>query len=427
VQIIVVIISALITRGRSFLSPATQYTSSLLRPSSREARSYSHRLAGTKTLAGSRPQGQQRSQRTRRETEYTKEVEKRMRQRSYERQPDGTEQSAPQQEKGLLLTTFNLLAPCYKRVDEGALRASTPQTIPSDRGLLGALQEALAGGRQRESDYDPMWRARAKDTLDFVCSSLSQSDIICFQEYWFEESYQALFRDRLEKDYSFHTYQRTGRKADGIAVLLRRGSSLEVVAQSGHALGSVGDRVALMLHLKQKSSSGEERSLVLANTHLTFPHNTFDRQNQQQQIDDLTKAIDAFVDSEVLPSDTPRIVVGDFNVEEADPVCAHLRDVGYRSAFSTLHSKNRHIVTHFTHRGEELMVSHLCMHFHFAILVLFARSPQFQFWLVVCIQRAVALVITVAMVVVKYESARIATPSSYSSTVYKLLCTMHVQ
>jgi exonuclease III len=356
-----VVISALISRGWSFLSPASQYTSSLLRPSSREARSYSYRLAGTKTL-GSRPQGQQRGQRTRRETEYTKEVEKRMRQRSYQRQPDATEQSAPQQERGLLLTTFNLLAPCYKRVDEGALRASTPQTIPSDRGLLGALQEALAGGRQRESDYDPMWRARAKDTLDFVCSSLSQSDIICFQEYWFEESYQALFRDRLEKDYSFHTYQRTGRKADGIAVLLRRGSSLEVVAQSGHALGSVGDRVALMLHLKQKSSSGEERSIVLANTHLTFPHNTFDRQNQQQQIDDLTKAIDTFVDSELLPSDTPRIVVGDFNVEEADPVCAHLRDVGYRSAFSTLHSKNRHIVTHFTHRGEELMVSHLYTH-----------------------------------------------------------------
>ncbi|KAG5190697.1 Endonuclease/exonuclease/phosphatase [Tribonema minus] len=256
----------------------------------------------------------------------------------------------------LVLTTFNLLAPVYKRIDEQALRKEglRPQSVDPEGGLLESLKETWQGRPSRESECDAMWRARARSTVEFVKESMTGSDIICFQEYWFQDAYQELFREQLEQEYSFFTKQRTGHKADGIAILLRKGSAAAAAAQ-GVSLCSIGNRVALLLHVKPEGG----RDFLLANCHLTFPHNLFDRQLQQQQIQGVTAALDEFAEQEGLAVDTPRVIVGDFNVEESDPVCAHLRDLGYKSAFSTLHSTDKHVVTHYNHNAEEVMVDHV--------------------------------------------------------------------
>ncbi|CAM9517484.1 unnamed protein product [Sphacelaria rigidula] len=210
---------------------------------------------------------------------------------------------------------------------------------------------------------------------------MSSSDVICLQEFWFEPTYEAIFRSALGDDYNFHTLQRTGSKADGVAVLLRRGK-FEVRASHGLSLSSVGDRVALVMHLRT-ANPGPEHSmgesglaapgtsvwggggagfegddLVLVNTHLAFPHGAMDRVNQMSQIRTVTDAVEGLVRDAGLPTMTPRVVVGDLNVESSDAVCRHLFDTGFRSAFTSLHREQR-VVTHRNHRGEEVMVDHV--------------------------------------------------------------------
>jgi len=82
---------------------------------------------------------------------------------------------------------------------------------------------------------------------------MSSSDIICLQEFWLDPSYDSIFRSALDKDYDFHTVKRTGGKADGVAVLLRRGK-FDVLSKRGLSLSPVGDRVALIMHLRSLRS-----------------------------------------------------------------------------------------------------------------------------------------------------------------------------
>jgi hypothetical protein len=90
-----------------------------------------------------------------------------------------------------------------------------------------------------------------------------------------------------------------------------------------------GDRVALILWLRHKSTG---KHFVVANTHLSFPHNKFDRLNQVRQMQMLTEAMDMFAKQSGIKRST-RMIMGDFNVESESPVCDHLRDLGYYSAF----------------------------------------------------------------------------------------------
>ncbi|CAM9309496.1 unnamed protein product [Discosporangium mesarthrocarpum] len=77
-----------------------------------------------------------------------------------------------------------------------------------------------------------------------------------------------------------------------------------------------------------------------------------------QQIQQVSSRIDSFITEAGLASMTPRLVVGDLNVEETDPVCGHLVRNGYGSAFASLHRQKR-VITHLNHRGEEVMVDHV--------------------------------------------------------------------
>lgn len=182
------------------------------------------------------------------------------------------------------------------------------------------------------------------------------SDIICLQEFWFDPSYETIFRSALGDEYDFHTLKRTGGKSDGVAVLLRRGK-WHMRSSMGMSLSPVGDRVALVMHLRSQdgggASSGVEEDMILVNTHLAFPHTTFDRANQLSQIEMVTDSVEGFVRNAGLPTMTPRVVVGDLNVEETDPVCRHLGKSGFRSAFASLHREQR-VITHRNHRGEEV-------------------------------------------------------------------------
>lgn len=168
-----------------------------------------------------------------------------------------------------------------------------------------------------------------------------------------DPGYEAIFRSALGDAYDFHTVKRTGEKSDGVAVLLRRGR-WDVRSSRGLSLSRVGDRVALVMHLRSLEDGVKNgKDMILVNTHLAFPHSLLDRMNQIAQIKVVTDAVDRFVRDARLPTMTPRVVVGDLNVEESDPVCRHLSSNGFRSAFTSLH-RERRVITHFNHRGEQV-------------------------------------------------------------------------
>ena len=159
------------------------------------------------------------------------------------------------------IASFNMLAPCYKRLED---------------------VDSLSGGRKRESSDDALWTERANNTIEFLTKELYQNiDIIGFQEFWLDPNYLLLFSDGFQANgYEIIYLQRTGRKMDSVLTAVRS-SVFEILGRTNVYLCTLGDRVALILHLRHRSTG---KMLLVANTHLSFPHSAFDRVNQIHQM-----------------------------------------------------------------------------------------------------------------------------------------------
>lgn len=90
------------------------------------------------------------------------------------------------------IVTFNLLAPCYKRLSSVSL---------------------ISGHREREANYRDLWRDREQKTLEFLKDIVfPTTSVIAFQEYWLDEEYSSSFADTLRLyGYELTTLQRTGK------------------------------------------------------------------------------------------------------------------------------------------------------------------------------------------------------------------------
>jgi hypothetical protein len=205
------------------------------------------------------------------------------------------------------IVTFNLLAPCYKRMP---------------------TRNLLSGHRDRESDYPDIWRKRQDDTLMILKENIFPTcSIVAFQEYWLDEMYACHFESVLDMyNYQLIKLQRTGSKMDAVALAVKR-DVFTILSEKDISLGSAGDRVALLLLIKHNHS---QKDMIVAATHLSFPHNAIDRISQMRQMRRLTSCIDNFAKENQVDHAT-RIVLGDFNVEGESPVCDHLRSEGYYS------------------------------------------------------------------------------------------------
>ncbi|RYG97996.1 hypothetical protein EON65_52010 [archaeon] len=207
------------------------------------------------------------------------------------------------------IVSFNLLAPVYKRL----------QSV-----------DITTGFRKRESQKEELWGARALRTADFFRREvLGSTDIIGLQEFWLDSAYRHIFEDEFaQAGYDVHVLKRPGKKLDGVALVIKS-QDFEVLGSEHVFLSTLGDRVALLLWLKHRESG---KDLLVANTHLSFPHSTADRLDQMTQMQNLTGVIDTFAHRYHIDYAT-RVIMGDFNVESKSPVCNHLRSVGYASCF----------------------------------------------------------------------------------------------
>jgi len=207
------------------------------------------------------------------------------------------------------VASFNLLAPVYKRLSSYNMET---------------------GGRKRESQYPELWQSRATKTRKFFEETLfPNTDIIALQEFWLNVKYLNIFREEFYKHgYEMLMLQRTGTKLDAV-VLLVKTNTFEIQKTENVYLCNMRDRVAIMAWLKHKQTG---KDVIVANTHLSFPHNNLESISQVQQMEIITKVMDNFAHRYDI-SHVTRLVVGDFNAEMKSRVCDHLRKIGYSSCF----------------------------------------------------------------------------------------------
>ncbi|OWZ23572.1 hypothetical protein PHMEG_0001516 [Phytophthora megakarya] len=228
--------------------------------------------------------------------------------------------------RSLSLMTFNLLAPCYFR----------------------------HGGRV-ESDDPTAFLSRAQAAIHAI--KREQCDVVCLQEFWFQREYQRAFRSAFRPTHYLHTAKRPGDKEDGLAVFVdKRKLELHYV-ESVDLVEEAGDRVALLLHVATKWNRDEaslpQRSFIVVNSHLTFPHNQMYASLRLNQIDQVLTAVRKYVARQEL-YDVPVLLCGDFN-DYNDPVYRLVTKHGFASMFAHLHGREARI-THCNHNNREVGV-----------------------------------------------------------------------
>ena len=149
--------------------------------------------------------------------------------------------------------------------------------------------------------------------------------------------------------HSFYYVQRTCDLDDGLGIFLRKKSTLKFINQKNLYLNDIGNRVALLLHLKY-----ENNPLLIINIHLTFPHHSSDRQLRIVQMNRFLHLIDEYRQSaNLLDKQCSIILCGDLNSpDDNDPVYHQLIQT-FQSSYRIIHGKEPQ-VTHLTHRNEEV-------------------------------------------------------------------------
>ena len=221
----------------------------------------------------------------------------------------------------LSVCTFNILAPCYKR---------------------------LSSEDDRESDHEQVWRSRHQSIVDLLLSL--KIDVICLQEFWLkQQAFVDLYESRLLSRYSCHYIQRTGDLNDGLAILIDR-THLTVREQYDLRLYDIGNRVGLLLNVDYHG-----QCLLIVNVHLTFPHEEFDQQLRLRQMKEFLRLIDEYQTSKNLIDRCSILLCGDFNGPSDSDSVYQLIEQQFLSSFRTVHGREAQ-VTHLTHRHEELGV-----------------------------------------------------------------------
>jgi endonuclease/exonuclease/phosphatase family metal-dependent hydrolase len=227
----------------------------------------------------------------------------------------------------LRLVTFNVLAPMYRRLLRPNGQGTTREDIDRDgyrrrhRAIIGMLAGAAA-------------------------------DVICLQEFWFEDEFSGYYEGALGNRYDFVGMQRTGFKADGVMILVNR-AKFQVVTQRPLEFRDDGDRVALFVTLQ---SHEQGHRVVVGTTHLTFPHA---RSYVQLAYDQTAKLLRCADDLQGRMT-APVILAGDFNSEPDSPVYASVIQQRYVDAWLQCnHHKHLGIQTHHNHRGQRVCVDYI--------------------------------------------------------------------
>ncbi|CAL8128232.1 unnamed protein product [Prunus armeniaca] len=209
------------------------------------------------------------------------------------------------QQPCITCTTFNILAPIYKRLNH-----DDPNC--------------------RESDYRAYWLARNQRILD--CLLAERSSIICLQEFWVgNEELVKIYEKRLgDAGYVNFQLARTNNRGDGTDFFI------EIL------FNDCGDRVAQLLHVELATPISQFRNndirqdILIVNTHLLFPHDSSLCIVRLHQVYRILQYVESYQKENKL-NPMPIILCGDWNGSKRGHVYKFLRSQGFVSSYDTAH------------------------------------------------------------------------------------------
>ncbi|XP_020205495.1 uncharacterized calcium-binding protein At1g02270 isoform X2 [Cajanus cajan] len=237
------------------------------------------------------------------------------------------------QQPCITCTTFNILAPIYKRLNQ------------EDQSC-------------RESDYKACWLARNQRILNWLL--YERSSIICLQEFWIgNEELVNLYDKRLgDAGYVNFKLERTNNRGDGLLIAVQK-EYFTVVNYKELHFNDCGDRVAQLLHVElafpfSHQNSDITQEILIVNTHLLFPHDTSLSLVRLHQVYKILQYVESYQKEKQLKP-LPIMLCGDWNGSKRGHVYKFLRSQGFVSSYDAAHhytdADAHKWVSHRNHRG----------------------------------------------------------------------------
>ncbi|XP_026658672.2 uncharacterized calcium-binding protein At1g02270 [Phoenix dactylifera] len=239
-------------------------------------------------------------------------------------------------ERCISCTTFNILAPIYKRLHE------------EDQSC-------------RESHHRACWLSRNQRIIDRLLGDMSS--IICLQEVWLGNDELVDMYERRLGDAGYITLKlaRTNNRGDGLLTAVHR-DYFRVLNYQDLLFNDFGDRVAQLLHVEsvvpfnQSRNSSVQQQILIVNTHLLFPHDSSLCILRLQQVYKILQSIESY-QKEYKLSSIPIILCGDWNGSKRGHVYKFLSSQGFVSSYDAAHhytdsdADAHKWVSHRNHRG----------------------------------------------------------------------------
>ncbi|KAK9070546.1 hypothetical protein SSX86_010948 [Deinandra increscens subsp. villosa] len=231
-------------------------------------------------------------------------------------------------------TTFNILAPIYKRL-------------------------TYEGRACRESSIRAYWHNRNEKILYMLLRQ--RSAIICLQEFWVDNEELVDMYDTKLGDAGYINFKlpRTNNRGDGLLTAVHK-DYFRVIDHREFLFNDFGDRVAQLLHIEviapfaQCRSKNTYREMLIVNTHLLFPHDPSLSLERLRQVYKILQSVDAYQKENNLDP-LPIILCGDWNGSKRGHVYKFLRSQGFESSYDTAHhytdAEAHKWVSHRNHRG----------------------------------------------------------------------------
>ncbi|KAL0913156.1 hypothetical protein M5K25_016594 [Dendrobium thyrsiflorum] len=233
-------------------------------------------------------------------------------------------------------TTFNILAPIYKRLDK------------EDQSC-------------RESQYRAYWLNRNQSIIDRLLEE--RSSIICLQEVWLgNDELVEMYEKRLgDAGYMSVKLARTNNRGDGLLTAIRR-DCFRVLNYREMLFNDFGDRVAQLLHVEsvvplwQSRNFNIPQEIIIVNTHLLFPHDYTLCIVRLHQVCKILQFVESYQKENML-NPLPVILCGDWNGSKRGHVYKFLRSQGFVSSYDVAHQYTdsdadaHKWVSHRNHRG----------------------------------------------------------------------------
>ncbi|KAH0866693.1 hypothetical protein HID58_083904, partial [Brassica napus] len=220
-------------------------------------------------------------------------------------------------------TTFNILAPIYKRIDQ--------------------LNQS-----NRESHSRDLWYTRNQDILELLLHQ--RSSVICLQEVWVaNEELVNMYHDRLATaGYTIFQYNIS---FQSLLTAIHK-DYFELVNYRELLFNDFGDRVAQLLHVRSlvpfplNGKQDVQQEVLIVNTHLLFPHDSTLSIARLHQVYKILEYLEACQKENKL-THMPIILRGDWNGSKRGHVYKFLRSQGFISSYDDAHKW----VSHRNHRG----------------------------------------------------------------------------